>query len=68
MNPNFNHIDLDACPPAITRLDALTVKFWSKTERQHDYTLLLDLTLSLRSLQFIGKSVCLYLNISTFAD
>lgn len=57
MNPNFNHIELDACPPAITRLDALTVKFWSKTERQNHYTLLLDLTLSLRSLQFIGKSL-----------
>ncbi|GAB7356595.1 hypothetical protein MBLNU459_g7323t1 [Dothideomycetes sp. NU459] len=57
MNPNFNHIDLGGCGPGITRADSLTVKFWTKTEAVSDYSLLLDMTLSLRSLQFLGKSL-----------
>ncbi|KAL1302370.1 hypothetical protein AAFC00_002773 [Neodothiora populina] len=57
MNPNFNHIDLGDCPPSITRLDTLIVRFWAKTGRQDKYNLLIDMTLSLRSLQFLGKSL-----------
>lgn len=35
----------------------MTVRFWAKTERQSHYNILLEITLSLRSLQYIGKSV-----------
>jgi len=58
MNPSFRFFDLNIYGPAITRQDELTIKYWAKTENMQEYQLLIELQLCLRSLQFIGKSVC----------
>ncbi|TKA62062.1 hypothetical protein B0A49_12476 [Cryomyces minteri] len=57
MNPNFRDFDLNIWGAAITRLDELSVKFWSKTEAMEEYQLLVELALSLRSLTFIGRTL-----------
>lgn len=57
MNPSFRDFDLNIYGPSITRQDELTIKFWAKTEKTSKYTLLVELQLCLRSLQFIGKSL-----------
>ena len=57
MNPSFRFFDLNIYGPSVTRLEELTVKYWAKTENMRDYTLLVELQLCLRSLQFIGKTV-----------
>ena len=57
MNPSFRFFDLNVYGPAVTRLDELTVKYWAKTDNMDQYVLLVELQLSLRSLQFIGKLV-----------
>lgn len=57
MNPNFRNIHFDSHDPQLMRLDELTLKFWAKSEAMSNYSLLIDMTLSMRSLQFIGKSV-----------
>jgi len=41
----------------VTRLDELTVKVWIKRGNMQEYQCLIELTLSLRSLQFVGKAV-----------
>ena len=56
-NPSFRFFDLNIYGPFVTRLEDLTVEYWAKTENMGTYTLLLDLQLYLRSLQFIGKIV-----------
>ncbi|EED22871.1 UV radiation resistance protein (UVRAG), putative [Talaromyces stipitatus ATCC 10500] len=56
-NPDFRVLDLNVCGPHVSRMDQLTVKVWVKSENMNDYTLLLELHLSLRSLQFVGKSL-----------
>ncbi|KAI4735331.1 hypothetical protein E4T50_14142 [Aureobasidium sp. EXF-12298] len=57
MNSNFRNIHLDSNHPQLLRLDELTLKFWAKSEAMSQYCLLVDMTLSMRSLQFIGKSL-----------
>ncbi|TIA39565.1 hypothetical protein D6C78_03181 [Aureobasidium pullulans] len=57
MNPNFRNIHFDSHDPQLMRLDELTLKFWAKSEAMSNYSLLIDMTLSMRSLQFIGKSL-----------
>ena len=57
MNPNFRFFDLNAQGPFVTRCDELMIKYWARTENMDDYILLIELRLSLRSLQFIGKTV-----------
>ena len=57
MNPSFEFFDLNSCGPTVSRLDQLTVKLWAKTAAMPDYVLLVELELSLRSLQFIGKTL-----------
>ncbi|KAL8908162.1 MAG: hypothetical protein Q9207_000985 [Kuettlingeria erythrocarpa] len=57
MNPNFRFFDLSTYGPWITRRDALTIKFWARTEASQDYGLVVELQMHLRSLQFIGKSL-----------
>jgi hypothetical protein len=59
MNPNFRNIHFDSNNPQLLRLDELTLKFWAKSAAMSQYCLLVDMTLSMRSLQFIGKSVSL---------
>lgn len=60
MNPDFRFFDLHEWGPLVTRVDEVTVKFWAKTEPMNDYQLLIELDLHLGSLQFIGKSVCVF--------
>ena len=57
MNPNFKFFDLGPCGPGVTRLDKLTVKLWVKSETIRDWLFLVDYTLHLGSLQFIGKTL-----------
>ena len=58
MNPSFRFFDLNIYGPSVTRLEELTVKYWAKTENIGTYILLVDLQVCLRSLHFIGKTVC----------
>ncbi|KAF2156696.1 hypothetical protein K461DRAFT_249151 [Myriangium duriaei CBS 260.36] len=57
MNPTFQHISLDGCGPGIARLDVITVKIWVKSGTHDSFHVLLEMMLSLRSLQFIGKDL-----------
>jgi hypothetical protein len=57
MNPNFKFFDLGPCGPGITRLDKLTVRVWAKSESMGTWQYLMDYTVQLRSLQFIGKTL-----------
>ncbi|KAL5119651.1 hypothetical protein ACEQ8H_002497 [Pleosporales sp. CAS-2024a] len=57
MNPNFRFFDLASCGPGVTRLDKLTVKVWAKSESMDKWQYLMEYTLHLRSLQFIGKTL-----------
>jgi hypothetical protein len=57
MNPNFRFFDLLSCGPSVTRLDKLTVKVWAKSEVSQQWQYLVDFTVQLRSLQFIGKAL-----------
>lgn len=55
MNPTFRSIDLDTTAPGTTRLDQLTVRLWVKGAKWHAWRQLLDVSLNLRELQFLGK-------------
>ncbi|KAF2102698.1 UV radiation resistance-associated gene protein [Rhizodiscina lignyota] len=57
MNPNFRFFDLSSWGPGITRRDDLIVKFFAKTEYMSDYQFVVELSVSLSSLQFIGKTL-----------
>jgi len=57
MNPTFRHIDWSACGPGVTRLDHLTLRFWVKSAKVPSWRQLLEIQLSLISLQHLGKSV-----------
>ncbi|CAO2652063.1 Nn.00g003460.m01.CDS01 [Neocucurbitaria sp. VM-36] len=57
MNPNFKFFDLGPCGPGVTRLDKLTVRIWAMSETMVDWQYLMEYTVLLRSLQFIGKSL-----------
>ena len=57
MNPNFKFFDLGPCGPAVTRLDKLTVRVWAKSETMQEWHYLMDYTVQLRSLQFIGRTL-----------
>lgn len=59
MNPSFRFFDLNTYGAFVTRQDELVVKFWAKTENMAGYFLLIELHVNLRSLHFIGKTVCL---------
>ncbi|KAL8770911.1 MAG: hypothetical protein Q9209_003562 [Squamulea sp. 1 TL-2023] len=57
MNFDFRFFDLNTYGPWVTRRDELTIKFWARSDAQQQYSLLLELKVHLRSLQYIGKSV-----------
>ncbi|KAL8931854.1 MAG: hypothetical protein Q9211_006690, partial [Gyalolechia sp. 1 TL-2023] len=57
MNPDFRFFDLNTYGPWVTRRDELTIKIWGRTEAIDRYTLILELRVHLRSLQFIGESL-----------
>jgi hypothetical protein len=56
-NPNFRFFDLGPCGPGVTRLDSITVKVWAKSGTMSAWQYLLDYTVHLTSLQFIGKTL-----------
>lgn len=60
MDPDFRHIELDGCGPGITRAESLTVRFWTKREKTGGWSPFLDISLSLRSLQFIGRDLAAF--------
>ena len=58
MNPSFRFFDLNVYGPSVTRLDEVTIRYWARTEDMESFILLVELQLHLRSLQYIGRSVC----------
>lgn len=57
MNPNFRWFDIGSCGPHVTRLDTLTVKVWARNKDTDGWHYLVELTVRLRTLQFIGKTL-----------
>lgn len=57
MNPTFRHIDFSSCGPGITRLDRLTLRVWAKSEGRQQWRQLIELSLALSALHYLGKSV-----------
>ncbi|KAJ4305922.1 hypothetical protein N0V90_001455 [Kalmusia sp. IMI 367209] len=57
MNPNFRFFDLASCGPGITRLDKLIVKVWARNESTQGWQYLINFSVHLGSLQFIGKTL-----------
>lgn len=57
MNPTFRDIDFASCSPGVTRLDSLVAKIWVKIGSNENWRCLLELSLELPSLHFVGKSV-----------
>lgn len=57
MNPTFRHVDWSACGPGVMRTDHLTLRFWAKSSKVEDWRQLLELSLNLQSLHYLGKSV-----------
>ncbi|EPS42490.1 hypothetical protein H072_3541 [Dactylellina haptotyla CBS 200.50] len=57
INPTFQGFDLSECGPAITRLDSIVVRVWSRKEPNTDFGPLIELTLGLSYLQFIGRNL-----------
>lgn len=63
MNPTFQHTSLEECGgPGVARLDTVTVKLWVRTTAQKKFHVLLEMTLNLRSLQFIGKDLASFIH------
>jgi hypothetical protein len=60
MNPDFRFFNLSELGPSISRLEGLTIKVWAKSNTMDDYKYLIEMDLSLRSLQFIGKTMANY--------
>ena len=63
MNPSFRSFDINTYGPWVTRRDELVIKLWARTADSANYRLLIDLQVHLRSLQFVGKSVCGVINL-----
>ncbi|KPI38135.1 UV radiation resistance-associated protein [Cyphellophora attinorum] len=57
MNPSFAFFDLDALGPNISRSDACLLRVWAKRSEGTDWAVLLEISLNLRSMQFIGKTL-----------
>jgi hypothetical protein len=57
MNPNFRFFDIGTCGPSVTRLDRLTVKVWARNKNSGGWQYLIEYTVHLRALQFIGKTL-----------
>ena len=55
MNPTFPSLDLSSSSPGTTRLDKLTLRFWAKSARWQTWRQLLELSLHMRELQYLGK-------------
>ena len=58
MNPTFRHVDFANCGPGITRLEQVTVRVWVHGARMERWRQLLEVEVDLRTIQYLGKSVC----------
>ena len=57
-NADFRAFDLNMCGPLVSRMDCFTVKLWARPSiTEEEYILLIEVHLSLQSLQFLGKSL-----------
>ena len=57
MNPSFAFFDLDNSGPQTSRSDQCTIRVWARPSKTDDYCLLVELDVSLRSLQFVGRNL-----------
>ncbi|KAB8360713.1 hypothetical protein FH972_024449 [Carpinus fangiana] len=57
MNVDFRFFDLNVCHASITRNDTLTVKLWTKHSSDKHWQYLVDYTLNLRHLHYMGRSL-----------
>ncbi|KAF2397871.1 hypothetical protein EJ06DRAFT_550833 [Trichodelitschia bisporula] len=57
MNPNFRSFDLSPAGPSVTRRAEVQVRVWAKNADMRSYRFLIEMTLSLRALQFVGKTL-----------
>lgn len=57
MNPSFRFFDLNSCEPRVRRQDQFKLRIWAKTDQMEDYVHLVELDVSLRSLQFVTKAL-----------
>jgi UV radiation resistance-associated gene protein len=57
MNPSFAFFDLDMCEPVVARADACRLRIWTRISGTASYSMLVDLDVNLRSLQFIGTTL-----------
>ncbi|KAK6431381.1 hypothetical protein LTR95_012462, partial [Oleoguttula sp. CCFEE 5521] len=55
MNPTFRSFDLSLASPGTTRLDEITLRFWVKSSKWQSWRQLLELSLHLSELQYLGK-------------
>ena len=58
MNPDFGLIDMSKQEPWITRLDEVVINVWARTDNMNQYEHLIQASVHLSSLQWLGKSVC----------
>ncbi|KAI9667352.1 MAG: hypothetical protein M1821_000167 [Bathelium mastoideum] len=57
MNPDFRFFDLNGCDSSIIRQNEFTVKVWARNESMHEYQFLIDWTVEMPRLQYIGKTL-----------
>lgn len=57
MNPTFSFFDLDSSFTEVLRSSSFILRVWSKGTVMDEYLPLVELTVDMRSLQFIGRSL-----------
>lgn len=57
MNPTFSFFDLDSSATEILRSSSFVLRVWSKSELMDEYLSLVEMSVDMRSLQFIGRSL-----------
>lgn len=57
MNPSFSLFDLDSALADMTRSDEFVLRVWAKNELADEYLILVEISVNLRSLQFLGRSL-----------
>ena len=57
MNPSFAFFDLDSSGPIVSRSDQCIIRVWARPTTTEEYSLLVELDVNLRSLQYIGRSL-----------
>jgi hypothetical protein len=58
MNPTFGHIDWTECGPGITRSENVILRVWLRRASTRRWQQLLRVTIDMRGLQYMGKTVC----------